>query len=82
MVITAEEWNAHVIHDDKSAIGIGIRCANGKCLLHFAQQYELFVTNTSLRHRRRHLVTWNFLDNQNSNEINLNQSSLEEFPTR
>uniref|UniRef100_A0A0N4UFN2 Endo/exonuclease/phosphatase domain-containing protein n=1 Tax=Dracunculus medinensis TaxID=318479 RepID=A0A0N4UFN2_DRAME len=49
--------------------GIGKLCTNGERLLRYAEKYELFVTNTCFRYRRKRLVTWNSPDNQHFNQI-------------
>ncbi|VDN52200.1 unnamed protein product [Dracunculus medinensis] len=51
--------------DLQKQIGIRVRCASGESLLRFAEQYELFVTNTYLRYQSM----WNCADNQHSNKI-------------
>lgn len=70
MEIIKGDWNARVSHNAAAMTstvgkyGIGDRCANGKRLLH----YDLFVINNCFRHRVKHLVTWNSLDNQHFNQ--------------
>ncbi|VDN51484.1 unnamed protein product [Dracunculus medinensis] len=65
MVLIREDWNARVGHNAVAMIsiigkyGIGDRWVNGKHLLRYAEERELFVTNTCFRHHRKYLIIWN-----------------------